>query len=206
MACILSLTSKTFRKRADSYEDSEVVVAGWGATSEGGFQVPETIWVTKDQRRIESTKNICWTPKTFPIQATVLMEATLMGISNSACGSDYIYDKSLIRWNGTSAFRIQGHGCTTSLRRITIVAQIALGLFATLFVMSAAFGFRNTIVASVKTNYYTIFNTTGRLCCAQWARERMLAKVTVADLLLPGMTSGLNLFRSVLNICLNWGY
>jgi len=55
------------RKRADSYEDSEVVVAGWGATSEGGFQ------------------------------ATVLMEATLMGISNSACGSDYIYDKSLIR-------------------------------------------------------------------------------------------------------------
>ena len=28
-----------FRKRADSYEDSELVVAGWGATSEGGFQV-----------------------------------------------------------------------------------------------------------------------------------------------------------------------
>jgi len=55
------------RKRADSFEDSEVVVAGWGTTSEGGFQ------------------------------ATVLMEATLRGISNSACGSDYIYHQSLIR-------------------------------------------------------------------------------------------------------------
>jgi len=57
------------RKRGDIYEDAEVVVAGWGALSEGGSQ------------------------------ATVLMEATLTAISNSACGSDFIYDKSLITGN-----------------------------------------------------------------------------------------------------------
>jgi len=57
------------RKRGDIYEDAEVVVAGWGALSEGGSQ------------------------------ATVLMEATLTAISNSACGSDFIYDKSLITDN-----------------------------------------------------------------------------------------------------------
>ena len=45
MACILKILNGHLRKRADSFEDSEVVVAGWGTTSEGGFQVPKTIRV-----------------------------------------------------------------------------------------------------------------------------------------------------------------
>ena len=75
-------------------------MAGWGATSEGGFQVPQTkdqIEWQKIRGERASIKNILRTSKTFSLQATILMEATLMGISNSACGSDYIYDKSLIR-------------------------------------------------------------------------------------------------------------
>jgi len=56
------------RKKAGDFNDSEVVVAGWGATSEGGSQ------------------------------ATVLMEASLRTITNSACSSQpYQYDKSLIQ-------------------------------------------------------------------------------------------------------------
>ena len=63
-------------------------MAGWGATSEGGFQVPP-LTLTKFNRRRARTRKLS--------QATVLMEATLTTISNSECGSEYIYDKNLIR-------------------------------------------------------------------------------------------------------------
>ena len=63
-------------------------MAGWGATSEGGFQVT-LLTLTKFNKRMASTIKLS--------QATVLMEATLTAISNSECGSEYIYDKNLIR-------------------------------------------------------------------------------------------------------------
>ena len=44
----------------------------------------------------DSWKNFAPENAQRSLQATVLMEATLTAISNSACGSDFIYDKSLI--------------------------------------------------------------------------------------------------------------
>ena len=144
------------------------------------------------------------------------MEATLRGISNSACGSDYIYDKSLIRWGGTR---------TWVSSDIWIVAWVALGFSAQWVVAiwnTASLAWvrekqklhlQMRVLASGYTNAFKPkckSTTSGRLCCVQWARERMPARATVVDLLLPGIASGLNSFRSLGSrnktddFCISW--
>ena len=45
----------TTRKRGDVYEDTEVVVAGWGALSEGGSQV--ILWATAEKVLLQKMLN-----------------------------------------------------------------------------------------------------------------------------------------------------